>query len=444
MKKPGFTNLTALTTLYVGCPMNHLRLSILLHLPRLAHLSTSAPLQTDLLADAASVTLRACLKSFSFFNLCPVLDSIFSLTSPFTGLEELLISFCNGPESLPHHIGDLPAGFCRLTALKALSFSRLQHLVLPEDVGALGHLEALKLHDFQDLPLPASFTELSSLTSLELNRCGGIHLPEALGELSSLLELKFVDLSISTLPSSLTWLTRLEALEVRGCSWLSEVPSRLDTLVKLKRLEMLACPQLSEPCAGLPPSLESLSLGPFKEGSFHVVDISHLTQLRVLKLNRIGVQCGPAVSSRVLCLQQLEQLEMHVESGNQQLPVPLTFLPRLRSLLIDAPGVCSLPENMGAALSQLRQLQLLSWSQEELPGSIVGIRKLTSLKLRAPRLVALPQGMSCLARLRKLELVDCDTLQHLPECLTQLHHLILWHTPIRSLPANLVQLAEQP
>ncbi|CAI5935952.1 unnamed protein product [Closterium sp. NIES-64] len=180
-----------------------------------------------------------------------------------------------------------------------------------------------------------------------------------------------------------------------------------------------------------------------QEGSSHVVDISHLSQLRVLKLECVGVTCGPAGTSRWSCLQQLEQLEMRFESGNQQPPVPLNFLPRLRNLLIEAPGVCSLLENMGVALP-LRQLQLLSWTPEELPGSILDLHSLTSLKLRAPQMVSLSQGMSRLARLRKLELVDCDTLQHLPECLTQLHHLILWHTPIRSLPGNLVQLTEQP
>ncbi|CAI5520956.1 unnamed protein product [Closterium sp. Naga37s-1] len=55
-------------------------------------------------------------------------------------------------------------------------------------------------------------------------------------------------------------------------------------------------------------------------GAYHVVDISGLSQLRVLKLNRDGVRCGTAVGGRLSCLQQLEQLEMRLgDDGNPKL-----------------------------------------------------------------------------------------------------------------------------
>ncbi|CAI5482585.1 unnamed protein product [Closterium sp. Yama58-4] len=161
----------------------------------------------------------------------------------------------------------------------------------------------------------------------------------------------------------------------------------------------MECRQLSSPPAGLPPSLEVLCLGPFKEGSSHVVDISQMSQLRVLKLN--CVEC-----TELPCLQQLQQLEMRLDGDNRELPVPLTFLPRLCSLLIEALGSFSLPENMAAALPELRQMELLSWSQEELPGSIMGLTKLTSLRINAPHLVALPQGMSRLSRFVESNLAE--------------------------------------
>ncbi|CAI5962612.1 unnamed protein product [Closterium sp. NIES-65] len=369
-----------------------------------------------------------------------VLDAmeILDLPPSFSHLTSLEALFFNKCYEL-----SVPAGSFSLMALKALCFSDSQHLALPEDVGVLATLKALRLHDCQRIPLPTSFTQLSSLTSLELNACDGVQLPDALGELIGIQELKIIKIPTSTLPSSLTRLTRLQTLEVRLCKLLSEVPSRLDTLVRLKRLELTECRQLNGPPTALPPSLETLNLGPFRKGSFHVVDISMPSLLRVLKLNCVNVECGPAVSWRLSCeeqleqlglysegegrelplpstflphlrnlmseqlemlkrlekleqqkhmaqLEQLEQLEMHLEGSNPKLPIPLTFLPRLRSLLIKAPAVRSLPGNMGTVLPQLRQVELLSWSPEELRESIWGLSSLTSLKLHAPQLVALP------------------------------------------------------
>ncbi|CAI5994632.1 unnamed protein product [Closterium sp. NIES-65] len=520
LHNPGFTNLTSLTTLYITFSINHRHLSTLFHLPRLAHLFNLGPHPTLQPADAGIMTLPSCLKSLNFHRSCPGFNTIFPSASPFTGLEELLITHCSELESLPDHIDDLlpclrkltiracidfahlpesfvslsrletliishsgpfilpsnfghlhalkvlvleslssltelppsfsyltsleklsilhcyhirqfSAGFSRLTALKVLDLSL--GLALPEDVGGLASLKALRLNG---TPLPTSFTDFCSLTILELNGCS-LSDAEALGELSSLQELKIIDSVIRTLPTSLMHLLRLQSLEVTGCRTLSEVPFRLDTLVGLKRLELTECEQLSITPAGFPPSLEALCLGPFMEGAYHFVDISELSQLRVLKLNRVGVICGPAVSSM---LSGLEQLEMHLEGGSRELPVPLTFLPRLRSLLIEAPGFCSLPESMAASLPQLLQLELRSWTPENLPGSILELSSLTSLRVQAPHLVSLPQGMSRLSRLRKLELIDCNALQHLPNFLKQLHQLVLYNSAIRSVPANFVRL----
>ncbi|CAI7744337.1 unnamed protein product [Closterium sp. NIES-53] len=547
LESPGFENLTALTSAYITVPITRQHLSKLLHLPRLAHLSTFTPRSNHQPTCAASVPLPSCIKSLEFLTNCPYEDAmVFSSAWQFAGLEELLITGCRGLETLPDCIGEfmpclrkltvrecgdfthlpetvtllsletliisgcyeyntLPSSFDHLPALKLLvlehlplmalppSFSHLttlealfiieckefwqvpadalcltalkvlcfsesnQGLALPENVGGLGSLEALRLHGCR---LPASFTTLSSLTSLDLNKCWPAELPEALGELSSLQELKFVHLSISQLPGSLTRLAALHTLEVRNCNSLSEVPMGLDALVWLKRLELMGCRQLSEAPAGLPPSLETLCLGPFREGSSLVVDISKLSQLRVLKLKCVGVVCGherprgcwswdsrgrfsswsvEGVSQARL--NQLEELEMRLEGMSQEFLLPSYVLPRLRSLLIDAPGIRSLPVNMAAALPGLRQLKLLSWAPEELPRVILELSKLTSLTIHAPQLTSLPEGVSCLSRLRKVELIRCTALQHLPESLTHMQQLVLLQdTSLPSLPAGLVQL----
>ncbi|CAI7873919.1 unnamed protein product [Closterium sp. NIES-54] len=485
-RNPSFTNLTALTTLYISCNIDDLmRMDSLLPLPRLAHLFILLHYFRER-ENVASATLPSCLKSLNFFTTHCGVD-IFPSASSFTRLEELLISCCGKLETLPDHIGDLmpclrkitihecndfthlpesltslirleslivfkpssrftlhinfghlpalkllvleclritdlppfchltsletlfivnctnleelPEGVCRLTALKTLCLSNLHRFFyLPEEFWALASLEALRLDGFEYTPLPDSYTELSSLTSLELSSpCDQFDPPDDLGELSSLRELKIADFTMGSLPISLTQLTRLQRLEISGCRWLSkifhEIPSRLDAFVGLKRLEVTDCKRLSEPPAGLPPSLETLCLGPFKKGASHLVDISELSQLRVLKLNCVGVRCRPAQGSRLSCLQQLEMR--------------------------------------------------LGGDSRELPGSILQLTSLTSLTLEAPRLVALPQGMSCLVRLRRLEVIHCNAWLRLPECLSQLHQLILHGTSIRSLPANLVQLTEE-
>ncbi|CAI5529025.1 unnamed protein product [Closterium sp. Naga37s-1] len=211
----------------------------------------------------------------------------------------------------------------------------------------------------------------------------------------------------------------------------------LDALVWLKRLELTGCRQLSEAPAGLPPSLETLCLGPFREGS-------SLAAERLLVLGQQGPiqqleQEFEGVSQA--CLNQLEELEMRLEGMSQEFLLPSYVLPRLRSLLIDAPGIRSLPVNMAAALPELRQLKLLSWVPEELPRVILELSKLTSLTIHAPQLTSLPEGVSCLSRLRKVELIRCTALQHLPESLTHVQQLVLLQdTSLPSLPAGLVQL----
>ncbi|CAI5962616.1 unnamed protein product [Closterium sp. NIES-65] len=461
------------------------------HLPE--SLTCLSQLETLIISSSHRFTLPTNLGRLPALKLLVLEHLSVSELPPFchlTSLEALFLLDC-------YSFGGLPEGFCRLTALRVLCFASAGGLALPEDVGALARLEDLRLCDCQPQPLPTSFADLSSLTSLELNACGfEAELPDALGDLSSLRELKIIDVLVTTLPRSLTKLTALQTLEVRHCQTLLAVPVGLDNLVRLKWLGLRECRQLIQLPTRLPPSLETLCLGPAWEGSSHVVDILQLSQLRVLKLKCVGVQCSPAMSRMLTCLQQmkqqveqleqqgggpeiplplsslsrlrslfseqlellqppeqleqatqlqqLEQLEMRLEGDNRELQVPLTCLPRLRSLLIEAPGILSLPENMAAALPQLRQLELLSWLPEELPGVLLELRSLTSLAIEAPQLVALPQDLSRLSRLRKLELIRCTALQHLPEFVSQLHHLTLRDTSIPYHHANLVRGVQAP
>ncbi|CAI6003366.1 unnamed protein product [Closterium sp. NIES-65] len=76
-------------------------------------------------------------------------------------------------------------------------------------------------------------------------------------------------------------------------------------------------------------SLTSLELNAFDRRDSHVVDISQLSQLRVLKLNRVGVKCSAA-----LCWKQSseEQLDLFSEGEGRKLPLLLPFIPCLLGL----------------------------------------------------------------------------------------------------------------
>ncbi|CAI5526621.1 unnamed protein product [Closterium sp. Naga37s-1] len=406
----------------------------------------------------------SCLKSLAFAVSCPEFDSIFPSASPFTGLEELLIYDCTGLTSLPHHIDallpclrkltinqcddlvDLPQSFASLSRLETLIICDCNRLTLPSNFGDLPALRLLVLEFLTLWELPPSFCHLSSLEALIIAGSTGedfqlpagfsgltalkaffiaesdLALPEDIGALASLKALKLVTYA-QPFPASFTQLSSLTSLNLNNWGRGTELPEALGELSSLQEL-----------------TIQTLRLGGLRKGSSHVIDISQLTQLRELELSGVRMRCGHAESGRLPCL---EQLKMGFTCRGWELPIPLIVLPHLRHLTTCADEGYSLPENMAAALPQLRQLELLRWHSEELPGSIVEITSLTSLTVEAPQLTSLPQGMSRLSRLRKLELIRCTALQHLPECLTQLHQLILRGTSITSLPANLVQLTRE-
>ncbi|CAI5457450.1 unnamed protein product [Closterium sp. Yama58-4] len=107
-------------------------------------------------------------------------------------------------------------------------------------------------------------------------------------------------------------------------------------------------------------------------------------------------------------------------------------------------GIKRLPESIGAAVPQLRQVRLEQVaSLEEVPGSIGQLRQLTALDIHAPRLASLPDTIGALSRLCVLNLSHCQGLQQLPASLTRLaclHDLNVASTSISVLPAGFAHL----
>ncbi|CAI5505240.1 unnamed protein product [Closterium sp. Naga37s-1] len=379
-----------------------------------------------------------------------------SSLSQLTSLNALVLHSCD-------QLRELPAGFCCLPALKTLCIELLCDFSLPHDIGQLTSLATLRfMGSRRQQHLPSSLTALTSLTSLQLHDCAIPELPDAFGEMTNLSELSMWSCPISSLPESITRLTRLERLAVAHCPRLSWVPRRLDSLKRLKQLQLTHCEGLGQPPAILPCSLEFLSVIWCDNQPTPVPDVSGLSQLRELEVQVDGdggaqgrgaagctaseLHVGGAAGSAGHCWSRLHRLVLHLDTTALPLHFPFTFLPSLRQLTILGNGIRSLPESIGAAVPQLRQLKLEQVpSLEEVPGSIAQLQQLTALEIHAPRLASLPDTIGALSRLRTLDLSDCRELQQLPASLTRLaclHDLDVSSTSIAVLPAGFAHLSK--
>ncbi|CAI7754346.1 unnamed protein product, partial [Closterium sp. NIES-53] len=360
----------------------------------------------------------------------------------------------------------LPEGFTSLNHLQTLSLFKCRQLrCLPENFGRLSALKTLVMEQLPLPSLPDSRCQLSALETFFLLwsklvlRPGVSKLVQANPQAASGRVLRegasrgrgraeqpagvtaFCP-HLKALPASLTCLSRLEALTLFSCRRLASAPTRLDDLTRLKQLVVTSRDMLKHPPQLLPASLETLSWGSYRH-SMALPDISRLTGLRTLRLDIVTVACGRAVSSS---LSHLEHLMLTLGNVAQELPVPLTSLSRLRTLIVHSmKNVQRLPPDTGTALPQLRRLELkFAGRLRELPASITALQNLTCLEIdSAPQLASLPHGIGALSRLRQLRLVLCDQLEHLPASLTRLtclNELAIPHSSIRYLCSNFARL----
>ncbi|CAI5497640.1 unnamed protein product [Closterium sp. Naga37s-1] len=133
-----------------------------------------------------------------------------------TQLQHLSLHACNALEILPESICFLP--------LSSLSISSCSSLTsLPHHIGALSHLQTLKLLYLDNIrALPESMGNLPRLKTLEVNLPALKHMPEGLCESSLQACLGKLSLcnceQLRELPHSLYKLTRLQSLHIESCS----------------------------------------------------------------------------------------------------------------------------------------------------------------------------------------------------------------------------------
>ncbi|CAI5997534.1 unnamed protein product [Closterium sp. NIES-64] len=305
---------------------------------------------------------------------------------PLSSLEWLQISDCRELEQFPDSIAEL------LPRLRELTVSRCEALEeLPEGVCSLEHLETL------------------SIINCEHFSC----LPENIGSLTALKTLVLGTLLLAFLPDSVCQLSSLETF-VLSCDSICELPADFCCLTALTTL-----------CLGhvaLPADIGRLR-------NLHTLLLRDSYQSRHLPSTWLSLSLTP---------------HLNLAGVAEELPFPLTFLSRLRTLIIDSAwSLQRLPADIGSALPQLRKLKLVNAHElRELPASVAELENLTVLVCYARKLASLPHAIGALSRLRELHLIGCEQLEQLPASLTQLaclNKLSILNSPIRSLCSNAAQ-----
>ncbi|CAI5958310.1 unnamed protein product [Closterium sp. NIES-65] len=383
LEDPDLESLTALTTLHIA--------SVELSIEQLSNVRRLPSITT------LSVSTRT-----SFYPDDP-------------GSAEFTIAHCLEFRCLPENVG-------RLSALKTLVLEKLPLSSLPDSLCQLSALETFFLLWCEPIhELPAGFDCLTALKTLCLGR---VALPVDIGRLCNLQTLLVRESSHQRhLPSSLTEISSLTRLELELCH-VEALPEGVGELSNLRELHVSCCSHLT----ALPASvtcltrLETLTLSGCRELAFVPTGLDGLTRLK-----------------------QLVVTWLTLANDAEELPFALTFLSRLRTLIVQGAGhVQRLPPDMGTVLPQLRKLKLCADELRELLASVTALENLTSLEVHyASQLASLPDGIGALCRLRQLQLLFCEQLEQLPAsltCLTCLNELAIPHSSIRSLCPNFARL----
>ncbi|XP_059066380.1 disease resistance protein Roq1-like [Cryptomeria japonica] len=205
------------------------------------------------------------------------------------------------------------------------------------------------------------------------------------------------EFGITTLPEEFCDLQSLEHLELRFCKKLSSLPTRFGSLTNLGHIDLCSCQDLLM----LPDSFKKL-------GRIEYLDLSGCRKLTVM----------PDILENMTNLQKLNF------SGCRKL--------------------FELPRHITYQAS-MRELHLQDTRLRDMPNDIGQLSELESLSIGSPLLTSLQASLGDLCTLTCLLIIDCYSLESLPECLgrlNQLQNLSLENLPeVTSLPVGLWQLS---
>ncbi|CAJ0772234.1 hypothetical protein [Ralstonia chuxiongensis] len=227
------------------------------------------------------------------------------------------------------HLPDLVS---EIAHLKALHLSDCDLRELPHDLGNLGLLETLKLHDNQRLhAVPDTLGQLSSLKHLEIVGSGVRELP-AMHGLANLEHLAIQHSPLTGLPRDIGNARKLKTLSLAH-TYLREVPASIGNLSKLTELNLHHNVGLTS----VPDSIGQLR-------HLKTLDLSHCPQLRAVP---------PSVGN----LRQLKTIDLRGCTG-------LTIQGLPKSLITPMPGrKVHFPEHLHTEIGKVRE----EWAMKNAP-----------------------------------------------------------------------------
>lgn len=274
---------------------------------------------------------------------------------------------------------ELPESFGNLKSLLILEISGVTMTRLPCSIEKLTNLERLYLCDSHvKKRLPNPIGKLISLTELDISKAV-VELPDNIGNLKRLKALKMNDCTIRGLPTSIVEAEQLEVLLAEGCTNLKGLAENIHKLSRLKLLDvsgskicrlpkrisalshlqtlLLASTEKIRRLPKLPTSLTSLRIKPLEE----VPDLSELKNLTDLVIG--GVADGESTPIRQTHdllwmgkLSKLRCLELYFPNATTKLPNfgGLTRLVSLNLTCLNIEGSWQLPSGLSMLILNLK------------------------------------------------------------------------------------------
>ncbi|KAI0225572.1 hypothetical protein LSAT2_023680 [Lamellibrachia satsuma] len=413
-----------------------------------------------------------------------------------------------------NHLIDLPSELGHIVSLVSISIncqtsaprasiSKRSHLErLPEDVGRLPKLRMLLLCQNAIVYLPESLAQRSTLSVLDL-RLNNLHsfpepvcrirslkqlflsgneigeIPEEVGELVKLEVFRIANNRLFRLPDSIGHLKRLRTLSLR-CNQLQRLPKAITGLSQLSN------PHMDTEGQGLDGLL--LADNPWEyppaavvtRGPQHVFDYLRThddpvtTKAITVNVAKRGLvelgQMPPGDPADIVTIDARE-------NKLTEIPPEATFLPNLKTLILDRNAITSLPAN---TLMKMRSLTALSLQDQDetrddigylnvlsIPNEIMVCDNLTELYFGRNHITNLPPSMEHLTRLRVLDLqvnnlrefpanlckrlvaleflgLSSNSLEEIPSeisCMTKLKVLRLSKNQLKELPETICSLS---
>ena len=391
---PALSQLTALTTLYLGnnqltaLPPELFQLTALTTLGLGGNQLTAIPPELGQLTELTTLYLGG----NQLTAIPPELFQLTALTTLYLGNNQLTA---------------LPSGLGQLTALTKLYLRSNQLTAIPPELGQLTALTELFLQNNKLTAIPPELGQLTALTKLSFSDNQLTALPPELGQLTALTELFLQNNKLTALPPELGQLTALTKLFLQN-NKLTALPPELGQLITLATL-YLKGNQLT----ALPPELgklTALTKLSFSDNQLTALppELGQLITLAALYFKGNKLIALPPELGKLTALTKLSFSDNQLTA----LPPELGKLTALTALYLKDNQLTALPPELGK-LTALTALYLSGNQLATLPPELGKLTALTQLYLGGNQLTALPPELFQLTALTQFDLRN-NKLRKLP------------------------------